>query len=144
MHSCHSVRGTCPQGQAAALKDKDADDMLVKHDKITWSIYCPFMSDLSTAEHYSGTDVAFVHGDESGRLGMHHVVVELSRSVLRASRQQQDPSKTLHTSTQPPHLSPTTPHRNIPPNSGNTVAHPYRYHRHRHLSQIVIQHGWRR
>jgi hypothetical protein len=47
------------------------------------------------------------------------------------------------TTTQPPHLSPTTPHRNLPSNSGITVAHSYRTHRHQHSSRIVHQNGWR-
>jgi hypothetical protein len=135
-------QGWSPQDQAAVLEAKDADAMLYEHGKPTWSSYCPVMSDLSTAEHYSGTDAAFVHGDETvGRAsrGGRAFPIGTTRNNNKSG-----PRKSLQLPTQPPHLSPTTPHRNIPPNSGNTVAHPYRYHRHRHSSQIVLQHGWRR
>jgi hypothetical protein len=62
--------------------------------------------------------------------------------LTRSRLQQQVPSRLYHYPATPPLANDTTSVTSL--NSGISVAHPYRYHRHRHSSRIVPQNGWRR
>lgn len=100
--------------------------------------------------HQQRTDMAFVaHGTTL-------VVGYATRDMLSQAFhqngfgvfaiQQQNPSSRVSTTTQipshPAFANDTT--SNSFPGSGNTVAHPYRYHRHRHSYPLARQNGWRR
>lgn len=84
------------------------------------------------------------------RLGMQHVMylVEPSIPLGKAPFPSTTTSpwhawqKTSHY-LQPPHLANDTTSEDLP-DSGILVAHPYRYHRHRHSYPIAPQNGWRR